>query len=142
MGGTTMVKGLRPVHRVALAAAIATGTIMVATGIGNAASASGAWSTPTIVDSGGVLTSVSCPTVKFCIAVDGSGNAIVHKRNNTWAAPSPIDTGHGGLSSVSCATTQFCMAVDGAGNEKRYVGGKWSTVVDIDASVALAAVSC
>ncbi len=85
MGGTTMVKGLRPVHRVpradsrrwrrgprvALAAAIATGTIVVATGTGNAASASGAWSTPTVLDSGGVLTSVSCPTVKFCIAVDG-----------------------------------------------------------------------
>ena len=70
-------------------------------------------------------TSVSCPTVKFCMAVDGTGNAVIHKRNNTWETPNPIDVGDGGFASVSCATTVFCMAVDAAGNELHYAYGIW-----------------
>jgi hypothetical protein len=80
--------------------------------------------------------------VKFCVAVDGTGNAVIHKRNNTWEAPSAIDVGDGGLASVSCATTLFCMAVDGVGNEKRYAYGTWFHAVTIDSGVVLNAVSC
>ena len=128
--------------RVVLAAAIVAGTVLATSSIQSAAFASGIWSAPTLVDSGAVPTSVSCPTVKFCIAVDNSGNAVIHKRNNTWEAPNPIDVGDGGLSSVSCATTLFCMAVDGVGNEKRYAYGTWFHAVSIDPGVALDSLSC
>jgi len=151
-----MFDGLRSMHRgrgagiarrhrgsrVVLALALAAGSALATTALDSAASASGMWSAPTLVDSGGGLTSVSCPTVKFCVAVDGTGNAVIHKRNNTWEAPNPIDAGDGGLSSVSCATTLFCMAVDGVGNEKRYAYGTWFRAVSIDPGVALDAVSC
>ena len=134
--------GRRRGGRVMVAAAIVAGTALAtATGDG-AAFASGMWSAPTLVDSGGGLTSVSCPTVKFCIAVDGTGNAVTHRRNNTWDTPNPIDLGDGGLASVSCASTLFCMAVDGVGSEKRYAYGTWFHAVPIDPGVALGAVSC
>lgn len=136
------VAGRRRRGRVMLAAAIVAGTALAtATGDG-AAFASSMWSPPTLVDSGGGLTSVTCPTVKFCIAVDGTGNAVVHKRNNTWETPDPVDLGHGGLSSVTCVTTLFCMTVDGVGNETRYAYGTWFHAVPIDSGVALNAVSC
>jgi hypothetical protein len=128
--------------RVVLAAAIAMGTALVVTGVGGAASATGAWSAPTLVDAAGGLTSVWCPTQKFCVAVDGSGRAVIHKRKNVWEPPNLIDAGHGGFSSVSCATTVFCIAVDGVGNEKRYAGVMWSHPVSIDPGVALDAVAC
>jgi len=48
------------------------------TGSGNAVTFDGnAWSSPTDVDGSNVITSVSCPTPQFCLAVDASGNAIV-----------------------------------------------------------------
>ena len=78
-------------------------TVLVTVSMATAASASGGWSSPTLVDSGGGgLSSVSCPTVKFCVAVDGAGRAVIHKRNNKWEAPSHVDPG-GALTSVSCA---------------------------------------
>jgi hypothetical protein len=128
--------------RIVLAAAVVIGTAVALAGVESPAFASGVWSSPTLVDSGGVLASVSCPTVKFCLAVDGGGKAVIHKRNTTWAAPSPVDVGDGGLFSVSCATTVFCMAVDGVGNAERYSGLKWLRYSGIDSGRALDAVSC
>jgi hypothetical protein len=128
--------------RIAVAVAIVAGTALATSSIESTAFASGIWSAPTLVDSGAVPTSVSCPTVKFCLAVDNTGNAIVHKRNNTWAAPNPVDVGDGGLASASCASTLFCMAVDGVGSEKRYAYGTWFHAVSIDPGVALDSVSC
>ncbi len=133
---------MRRRRRTGLAAtALAVGAL-VTVSVQSAAGASGTWSPPTSVDSGASPTSVSCPTVKFCIAVDGTGNAVIHKRNNTWETPDLIDAGGGGLASVSCASTTFCMAVDGVGNEVRYANGNWFRKLSIDPGVALDAVSC
>jgi hypothetical protein len=35
------------------------------------------WSAGILIDKGHALTSISCPTTTYCLAVDRSGNAIV-----------------------------------------------------------------
>ena len=35
------------------------------------------WSSGTLIDHGHVLTSVSCPSTTYCVAVDRAGNAFV-----------------------------------------------------------------
>jgi hypothetical protein len=134
-------RGNRRVARVVLAAAIVVGSALAVVP-GGAAFASGPWSAPTPADPGAAVSSVSCPTVKFCVAVDGAGNAVIHKRNNTWEAPNPIDVGDGGFTSVSCVSAIFCMAVDAAGNERRYAYGTWFRALSIDPGVAIDAISC
>jgi Putative Ig domain len=131
----------RRVARVVLAAAIVAGSALAVVP-GGAAFASGNWSPPTPADPGATVSSVSCPTVKFCVAVDGAGNAVIHKRNNTWEAPNPIDVGDGGFTSVSCVSALLCMAVDAAGNERRYANGTWFRALSIDPGVAINAISC
>ncbi|HVA04932.1 MAG TPA: putative Ig domain-containing protein [Acidimicrobiales bacterium] len=128
--------------RIVVAAAALAGTMLATSSIESPAFASGIWSAPTLVDSGAAPTSVSCPRVKFCVAVDSTGNAIIHKRNNTWAAPDPLDLGDGGLTSVSCANALFCIAVDGVGSERRYSYGTWFNPFSIDPGVVLDSVSC
>jgi hypothetical protein len=36
-----------------------------------------AWSAGTLIDNGHALTSISCPTATYCVAVDRSGHAFV-----------------------------------------------------------------
>ena len=127
--------------RLVLAAAIVVGSALVAVP-GGAAFATGGWSAPIAADPGQTVSSVSCPSVRFCIAVDEAGHAIIHKRNNSWEAPNPIDVGDGGLPSVSCTSTIFCMAVDGMGNVRRYSYGTWFKKLSIDPGEALDAVAC
>jgi len=78
---------------------------------------------------GGPLTSVSCPTTTFCMAVDDAGNALIYT-NGTWSTPDYIDTNED-LASVSCPTTTFCMAV-GFTDALTYTNGTWSTPDNID----------
>jgi len=35
------------------------------------------WTSGTLIDAGHALTSVSCPTTAYCVAVDRAGNAFV-----------------------------------------------------------------
>jgi hypothetical protein len=35
------------------------------------------WSSPKVIDPNGILESVSCPTARFCAAVDYAGKVIV-----------------------------------------------------------------
>jgi hypothetical protein len=37
-----------------------------------------------------ILTSVSCPSADFCVAVDGEGNALTYN-GSSWSSPSDID---------------------------------------------------
>jgi hypothetical protein len=43
----------------------------------NPAAATPTWSTPTKIDEGGGLTSVSCASTALCVAVDSCGNALI-----------------------------------------------------------------
>jgi hypothetical protein len=47
-------------------------------GSGDVSTYNGAsWSSPKVIDPSGVLTSVSCPTARFCVAVDYAGKVII-----------------------------------------------------------------
>ena len=91
------------------------------------------------------LTSVSCPTVSFCAAVDNSGQVLTYN-GSTWSAPTIVGTVAGSspvtlvpLTSVSCASPSFCVAVDGdqtdpTSNIITYNGSTWNssrTTVDV-----------
>jgi hypothetical protein len=101
------------------------------------------WSSPVSLygySGAGFLSSVSCPSASFCMAVDGSGNALSYN-GSAWSTPVSIN-GTNSLNSVSCPSASFCMAVDGSGNALSYNGSAWSTPVSINGTNSLNSVSC
>jgi hypothetical protein len=106
--------------------------------------------TPTIVDNQtvGRLTSISCPSAKFCAAVDASGYATTYN-GTSWSPPVPaVPTVQGEgvltLDAVSCSSPSFCVTVGYNGIEATYVSGSWMTPTTIDnaANNNLVAVAC
>lgn len=83
---------------------------------------------------------ISCPSVIFCAAVDGNGQAIVYN-GTTWGTPETIDATAMPLS-VSCTTAKFCAAVDNYGRLIAYNGTAWRKPVKIDGTNELPAVAC
>jgi hypothetical protein len=61
------------------------------------------------------LTSVSCTTTTFCMAVGSgsSGDVALMWDGASWSLPMPLKSSSLGLGSISCPTTRFCMAVGG-----------------------------
>ena len=55
----------------------------------------------------GVLTSISCPTTSFCMAVDSVGALTLEHK--TWHQQKI--SAHGALSDISCSSATSCMAV-------------------------------
>ena len=79
---------------------------------------SGTWASPGDIDMLGDLKSISCASGSFCVAVDGTGNAIIYS-GGTWQTPHEIDVGRQ-LTSVSCTSPSACVAVDtGGGSSKQ-----------------------
>jgi hypothetical protein len=83
------------------------------------------WSQPAgLPSSAGEPDSVSCPTVSFCVAVDGGGNVVTFD-GSSWTAPVNIDSEAAKslngpvlilLMSVSCPSATFCVAGDTIGD--------------------------
>jgi hypothetical protein len=102
----------------------------------------------------GELTSASCPTAKFCVAVgtDGNGELIERLTASGWSRTTPKSAPSAMLTGVSCASASSCFAVGdgltnfGASLVERWNGKTWSgstTAVPNGASSAgLQAVSC
>lgn len=70
------------------------------------------------------LTSIACPAVGFCVAVDNSDSAYIYS-NGQWSAPTSLSATPGSqLFNVSCASSTFCMA---AGDTNIYLfnGTSW-----------------
>ena len=121
--------------------------------IPSSALAANEWSAPTSIDpvANGTLTSVSCPTATFCVAVDnGNNNADGHAltfNDSTWSAPARMDPDGYGPVSVSCISTSFCATVDGStisnggGSALTFNGSSWSGPTGIS-NDSLTAVSC
>jgi hypothetical protein len=97
------------------------------------------WS-PADIDSN-ELTSVSCATASFCVAVDDDGQASTWNGSG-WSSDSDIDNTES-FDSVSCTTTPtpFCTAVDNSGHALTYNGVSWSAPYDFDTNAGLS-VSC
>jgi hypothetical protein len=102
-----------------------------------------------------VMNGVSCPSVSFCVAVDGEGDALTSRNPGgdtpdwRWvlADPSnPAGTDGAYLTAVSCPSERLCVAVDSSGNavtstNPAAASPSWS-LSDIDGSRDLRAVSC
>jgi hypothetical protein len=73
------------------------------------------------------LTSVSCPSATFCVAVDYDGDALTYN-GTSWSAPTHIGGDEDG---VSCPSATFCVAVDQNGDALTYNGRSWSTPTHI-----------
>ncbi len=92
------------------------------------------------------ITSVSCPTATFCVAVNKSGKASLFRGqyvsgNPVWGSPTTID-GTRQINSVSCGTASFCVAVDANGGQVTWNGSSWSARQGIESTRSLKAVSC
>ncbi len=104
------------------------------------------WSTTEKVDSA-ALTGVSCASVSLCVAVDGSGHALlstdpIADSASTWHT---AGTGAGALTGVSCPSSSLCVAVDGEGHaaiSTNPVGGAPTWHTTKISSTALTGVSC
>lgn len=138
-GGWPAHGGSRPTARALLALAVL-GTAVTAVTLGLSIPAlAGPWSSSTSVDSA-PITSVSCATATFCVAVDQAGSALTYD-GSSWSSPVDID-GATALDSVSCPFVRFCMAVDAGGQALAYNGTSWLPPTDIDGSYTLESVSC
>jgi hypothetical protein len=105
------------------------------TACGSTPSSTGSWSHGTKVDFDATgakdgLSSVSCPSNAFCVAVGDTGKAYTYS-DGTWSSGEQIAPSDAVLS-VSCASASFCVAVansvsdDGYGSAYIYSGGAWS----------------
>ncbi len=81
------------------------------------------------------LTSVSCPTVTFCVAVDNGVDGVTYSGNaytwngTSWSTPDTIGGANGqgeALEAVSCTSSTFCMTVENGGLSASYNGTSWS----------------
>jgi hypothetical protein len=95
--------------------------------------ASGIWSAPTTIGSGGSLYSVSCSSATFCAALGspGSGGNDATTYNGTsWSAATKIRGSYYFPDSVSCPSATFCVALEGPGAET-YNGTSWSATTQV-----------
>jgi len=93
------------------------------------------------------VTSVSCPSASFCMAVLGSGYAAMYD-GTTWSQPTGLSSSLGQPDSVSCPTVAFCMAVD-ADDSSTFLfnGSTWTSAPSIHDPdpgnhMGMASVSC
>ncbi len=139
---------------------------------GNALTYNGSsWTTPALIDvyishdphvtftgppptMGSSLTSVSCPSAAFCVAVDISGDALTYD-GTSWNWPTSCagaaycGVNMGSLASVSCPSVSFCVAVGqgrGAagknpGSALIFNGSSWGAPTSVDNN-PLFSVSC
>ena len=70
------------------------------------------------------VTSMSCPSTKFCLAVSAGGN-VVSWNGSSWSSPVLIDSANR-LEAVSCSSALSCEAVDARGNALAWNGRLWS----------------
>ncbi|HUB98583.1 MAG TPA: hypothetical protein VMS11_02045 [Solirubrobacterales bacterium] len=94
------------------------------------ASAAPAWSGAVPVMSPQYVSSVSCASPTWCVAVNGAGEATTFNGSG-WTGATVVD-GVGGLTSVSCVSHSFCVAVDLTGHAITFNGSKWSAPMQID----------
>ncbi len=116
--------------------------------------AGGSWTAPTNAGSG-FLSSVSCTSSKFCLAL-GSPAGAEKWDGQKWSelsAPDPFDPSTGGLETVSCVSSTSCLAVGSTPQgikatvlAARWNGTSWTTLTPArpagSARSVLAGVSC
>ena len=121
--------------------AIAQGTVTITVSVSSATSTL-IWSAPASIDPNDILTSVSCASSDFCIAVSNAGIALTWN-GTSWSQSVLIDPNPNySLTSVSCPSATFCVAVVSNGDALTWNGTSWSQPVSIDPNLNLDSVSC
>src|SRR5437588_9980510 len=105
------------------------------------------WSSPLLVDhkppyaTGGSASAVSCPSAKWCAAVDDVGDVITSTRptgpGSSWKV---VHFRFRSLTGISCPSVSFCAAVDSAGDVlvSRHPRGRAWTIAHVDRYTASA----
>jgi prepilin-type N-terminal cleavage/methylation domain-containing protein len=80
----------------------------------------------------GSMSSVSCASSTFCVAVDDNGYVLTYN-GSSWSNAQDVDATRGSeLLSVSCPSSTFCIATDNGGHAITYDGSSWSrSTVDL-----------
>jgi hypothetical protein len=106
----------------------------------SAAAAESFWHTAYPSTDGFSLNDVSCATPTLCIAVGGSGEAVVQDGDYQYETrPESVPT----FNAISCAPgTRFCMAADNQGNVVPWRDGEFGAVDSIDDDFEFQSVSC
>src|ERR1700693_4863424 len=96
----------------------------------------------TIVNPGGGVNAVSCPTSTFCVAVDRTG-AVSSFNGTKWSPPQTVDK-YNDLVAISCPTVSFCMATDTVGDYIAMNNGTWGVATPFATpnSLEMQSVSC
>jgi hypothetical protein len=118
--------------------------VAVGDSLGNASTYDGtSWGGLSTIDPGGNLTSISCPTLSFCAALDLDGDAVnpddasaVTFGGSTWTDPVAIPDDFGDGQDLSCASAKLCVAIDNGGDASVYNGKSWGKVDPIDSASA------
>jgi hypothetical protein len=102
------------------------------------------WSRPAELPSAddGEPDSVSCPTARFCLAVDARDSATLVYRNSRWSPAPNLPNTQTGMASVSCSSPSFCAAVSNGSDAFTFNGTSWSPASAIDPAGQLSTVSC
>jgi P2-related tail formation protein len=87
----------------------------------------GTWTTSTI-DGAHTITSVSCASTSFCVAVDNAGNVLVSRTPTEASSWSQTGSGASDLTGASCYSTTFCVIVDNLGQGAVYSGAAVTTL--------------
>lgn len=82
---------------------------------------------------------VSCAMTRFCVEVDGHGNALLSGTAGGWRMEAVAG---GQPTALSCAASTLCLAVDGAGDAVSFNGVTWSTPAKVDRRAYLSSLSC
>jgi hypothetical protein len=95
--------------------------LLSAAGGSSADAATWIWSQPVNVDpGGGGLTGISCPSARFCVAVDEAGRVVTSRspmrRSTAWSISAPITQGPLALESVTCPTDRVCLSLEELGS--------------------------
>lgn len=100
----------------------------------------GSWKVQTL-QSSGELTTVSCVTKSFCMAV--GGNEYLAYDGSSWGLANTVSpVTPTSLTSVSCVSTSFCVAVDVHSNSFVYNGAAWTSNPVNATGDSLTSVSC
>ena len=99
------------------------------------------WSAPVTIDTGslGLVSSLSCASIRFCVAADYEGR-VIRYTGSGWDKPKSLLPASS-ATSVSCPSPSTCVATSGD-EWARYQGGTWSAAKAMGRNITVSAVSC
>jgi len=75
-----------------------------------------------------LLTSVSCPTQKLCVAISSVGQLVGDYMNHWFLGGHLVPHAEGLFTAISCASNSFCMVGSNYGDAYLLDGGSWKDI--------------